>query len=75
MVIRVHGDAVWTAKCSEYVSSLDERRVRDYVDKFMLVYLDDVLIFSRSTEEDKGACGVRLEAFAGREAVCEIVEV
>jgi Reverse transcriptase (RNA-dependent DNA polymerase) len=24
---------------------------RDYVDKFMLVYLDDVLIFSRSAEE------------------------
>jgi hypothetical protein len=26
---------------------------RDYVDKFMLFYLDDVLIFSRSAEEDK----------------------
>jgi Reverse transcriptase (RNA-dependent DNA polymerase) len=24
---------------------------RDYVDKFMLVYLDDILIFSRSAEE------------------------
>jgi hypothetical protein len=26
---------------------------RDYVDKFMLVYLDDVLIFDRSAEEHK----------------------
>jgi Reverse transcriptase (RNA-dependent DNA polymerase) len=26
---------------------------RDYVDKFVLVYLDDVLIFSRSYEEHK----------------------
>jgi hypothetical protein len=47
---------------------------RDYVDKFMLVYLNDVLIFSRSAEEHKEHVSWS-ESFAGREAVCEIVEV
>jgi Reverse transcriptase (RNA-dependent DNA polymerase) len=45
---------------------------RDYVDKITLVYLDDILSFSRSAV---GACGGGLESFAGPEAVYKIVEV
>jgi Reverse transcriptase (RNA-dependent DNA polymerase) len=34
---------------------------RDYVDNFILVYLDDVLIFSRSEEEHKQHVGMVLQ--------------
>jgi hypothetical protein len=71
---RVPGYAIWFDKHTEYFQALMNEMFRDYVDNFILVYLEDVLIFSRS-EEEQAACRDGVTAVARREAVCKTVEV
>ena len=42
---------VWFDKCTQYVLAAYEHHAADLLDRFVLVYLDDILIYSTSDDE------------------------
>ena len=51
------------------------RIFRPYLDKFVAIFIDDILIYSRTKQEHEEHLKVVLEIFKGNEALCLIVEV
>ncbi|KAM4061114.1 reverse transcriptase (RNA-dependent DNA polymerase) [Hirsutella rhossiliensis] len=51
--IRISGNAIWTHKCTSYLQRMINNVLREHLDIFVVVYLDDILIFSDTLEEHK----------------------
>ena len=47
------GDALWAVQCTRHFPSIDEQNITPYLRKFVLGFLDDILIFSKTPEEHK----------------------
>nr|GEW80768.1 hypothetical protein [Tanacetum cinerariifolium] len=45
------GDAVWTDQRTGGIYGSDESMCKPYLDKFMIVFIDDILIYSKSEED------------------------
>ncbi|GJR60300.1 retrotransposon protein, putative, ty3-gypsy subclass [Tanacetum coccineum] len=41
----------WSHECSSCIYGLDERVFHEFLDKFVIVFIDDILVFSKSKEE------------------------
>ena len=44
-------DAILTYKCTQYFHDIDDEVLKEFTGKFLIVYLDDILIFSQNKEE------------------------
>ena len=49
------------------------RIFHDYLDQFVVVFIDDILIYSKSKEEHKEHLRIVFSNLEGTEAVCEVV--
>ena len=47
----VQGNAFWAHQCSNYFSTYDERYIREYLDHFVFIYLDGIVVFSSIIKE------------------------
>ena len=45
------GDTVWVIQCSKYFYEIDDPSVEAFLGKFVVVYFDDIPIYSSSEEE------------------------
>jgi hypothetical protein len=52
--VRVHGDVIWTGQCTGLLDVHDDKVFMEYLDKFVMVFIDDILVYSRSEEENEG---------------------
>jgi hypothetical protein len=41
------GHAIWVDKCPKHIYRLMNEVLKDFIGKFVIVYLDDILIFSK----------------------------
>lgn len=49
--LRVDGHAFWHLQCTQFFHALNERVLRPFQNKFIVVYLDDILVYSKSQDE------------------------
>ncbi|GJX63063.1 putative reverse transcriptase domain-containing protein [Tanacetum coccineum] len=49
--IQFHCNALWSDKCTNNIMDLMNRVCRPYLDKFVTVFIDDILIYSKTQEE------------------------
>jgi len=50
-IICVDGHALWTIQCTKYFREIDESSVETFLEKFVVVYFDDILIYSSNEAE------------------------
>ena len=51
---------------------LMNRVFHEYLDHFVIVFTDDILIFSKSMEEQKEHLRIVFQIFEGEEAICKV---
>nr|CAD1823066.1 unnamed protein product [Ananas comosus var. bracteatus] len=49
--VRILGDAVWAYECPPTFCTLINNLLHDYLDKFVVIYLDDIVVYSKTLEE------------------------
>lgn len=49
--LRLSGDAFWLDQCPSNVLHPDKRLFHPYLDRFVVVYLDDIVVYSETLEE------------------------
>lgn len=59
----VSSDAIWPHKCTSDISGSDERDFQTFLGNFVLVFFDDILVFSSSVEEHVTHLQTVLEIF------------
>ena len=60
-ILRIFGDALRANQCSCNLSKVDEQDLKKELGKFICVYLDDILIFSKTLEEHISHVRIALE--------------
>jgi len=43
--------AIWALKCPKHIHEVDESSVQTFLGKFVVVYFDDILVFSNTQKE------------------------
>jgi hypothetical protein len=49
--VRLYGDVIGLTNASTYFMYLMNKVFMEYLDKFVVVFIDDILVYSRSEEE------------------------
>ena len=57
----VFGDVMWTHKCPAVFIDLLNRVFKEYLDKFIIVFIDDILVYLRTMEEHEMHLKIMLE--------------
>jgi hypothetical protein len=52
--VRVYGDVVWTDYAPTYFMYMMNKVFMEYLDKFVVVFIDDILVYPRIEEEHEG---------------------
>jgi hypothetical protein len=52
--VRVHGDVTWTDQCTGLLYVHVNMVFMEYLDKFIVMFIDNIFVYSRNEEEHEG---------------------